>query len=104
MAGISVTDIDKIEQLAKELGIPFTRNHARREYCTPSYYATFSWSGMKHHKIGGLDFDGIKRLIRKLKDEILFVSTESEQHYAVYNLWLRIELPSKTYMIRVETD
>ncbi|RLE85118.1 MAG: hypothetical protein DRJ67_09405 [Thermoprotei archaeon] len=94
--------VERIETLCKELGIPFKKHHFKRQDYVPSYTSTFSWNGLRPRILEGLTIDEIEHLIRKLKDRILIIITESEQHQSIYNLWLRIDTIDYVYMIKLK--
>jgi len=99
-------EIDKIvgqvEHAAKSLHLVFSRNHFTPFDYASFYTATFSWKSLNARKVERMEVEAIKQLLEKLAPKVLFVATESEQHYSIYNLWLRIELVDGTvYMIKL---
>jgi len=91
-----------LERFIREMKIPFAKNHFEPSGYTSTYIASFSWDALKPRKVENMSIDEIIEVIKKLKDKILLIATESEQHYSVYNLYLRIDtVDGIVYMIKI---
>jgi len=98
--------VKQLETQLEALGIIFLKQHAPKFPRTDSYTATFSWKALEQRGLTRLRANNLEEtaklvmnIIRKLGDEVMHVSTESEQHYAVYNAYVLVDCRDRCYLI-----
>lgn len=96
--------IPELVRRLRELGIEPKNVSAPIAYGSSLYRASFgSWENLRLYKIleDFTSIDDIINYIKKMKNEIVEVSFEWENHYAITNYYLRVKVDFLNLMIKL---